>query len=218
MTPGAGPRPSRTRISLTSCHLSATLLSITLSGKHTYIRKATLEGQTAAAVRHSSLYGHTGAGTVTLTVFFGLFTRPFPAEMYPQMFFAVYRNSLVTSMNASSAKKSGVRAQTSRLHSLNWQQKSAHFLRTFKMSSQRKRSKLSMRRLILFGFKLHVNSRPLGKSHVRDTPLISDRDWDYYPLENTSQTTGIGLKKGHFTKESIVKGKGRLGVVNIIWI
>lgn len=58
-----------------------------------------------------------------------------------------------------------------------------------------------MRRLILFGFKLHVNSRPLGKSHVRDTPLISDRDWDYYPLENTLQTTGIGVKRATLQKK-----------------
>lgn len=38
VTPGAGPRPSRTRISLTSCHLSATPHSLTLSGKNARVR------------------------------------------------------------------------------------------------------------------------------------------------------------------------------------
>lgn len=130
--------------------------------------------------------------------------------IYPdsETFFAVYRNSLVTRMNASSAKKWHIRtnipstllerAAKERTLSKNIQN----------VITKKKRSKLSMRRLILFGFKLHVNSPPLGKSHVRDTPLISDRDWDYCPLENTLQTTGIRVKKSHFTKESRVKGKG----------
>lgn len=39
VTPGAGPRPSRTRISLTSCHLSATPHSLTLSGKNARVRR-----------------------------------------------------------------------------------------------------------------------------------------------------------------------------------
>lgn len=36
MTPGAGPRPSRTGISPSSCHLGATPLSLTLSGKNAH--------------------------------------------------------------------------------------------------------------------------------------------------------------------------------------
>lgn len=155
----------------------------------------------------------THAGMVTLMVFFGFFTQPFPAEMYPQTFFAVYRNSLVTRMNASSAKKwhmctnipSALLELAAKEHTLS---------KNIQNVITKKRSKLSMRRLIISGFKLHVNSRPLGKSHVHDTPLISDRDWDYYPLENTLQTTGIWVK--NFTEESIVRGKGRIGVVNLI--
>lgn len=133
------------------------------------------------------------------------------------MFLAVYRNSLVTRVNASSAKKKWRMRTNIPSALLELAAKERTLSKNIQNVITQKRSKLSMRRLILFGFELHVNSRPLGKSHVRDTPLISDRDWDCYPLENTLQTTGIGVKKGHFTKESTVKGKGRISVVNLIW-
>lgn len=55
VTPGAGPRPSRTGISLASCHLSATLLSLTLSGKCTHSQRGNTrgEGYTSSTKAHS---------------------------------------------------------------------------------------------------------------------------------------------------------------------
>lgn len=114
MTPGAGPRPSRTGISLASCHLSATLLSITLSGKHTLTHRQHIRGTLQySSARCFIVWTHTGTYMLHTWSFLVFSTQSFPTETdfshtvcnLRQLILKLTKlNSLDTCINASDAK------------------------------------------------------------------------------------------------------------------